>query len=169
MEFKEVIRTRRSIRSYTEQGVADSTVEDLIRAAMLAPSAGNQQPWHFVVIRNRTDLSAIPDFHPFSKMVETAPLAILVCGDPQGCKWPDYWAQDCSAATQNLLLAARAIGLGTVWAGVFPDEGRMAGFRNLLGIPKNIYPFALVPVGWPAGEFVEMNRFRPERIHADHW
>ena len=102
-------------------------------------------------------------------MVEKAQAAILVCGDPDGRKWPAYWPQDCSAATQNLLLAARDLGLGTVWAGVYPDEGRMAGFRKLLAIPENIYPFSLIPVGWPSGDFMTQERFNPQLIHREAW
>jgi nitroreductase len=169
MEFVDVVKTRRSIRNYTDQPVPKEMIETIIRAAMAAPSAGNQQPWHFIILTERAKLDAIPAFHPYSKMVEKAPVAILICGDPDGRKWPAYWPQDCSAATQNLLLAARDLGLGTVWAGVYPDEGRMAGFRQLLAIPENIYPFSLIPVGWPAGDFQEMRRFHPQRIHLDAW
>lgn len=169
MEFQDVVKTRRSIRNYTEKPVSEEMIEAVIRTAMMAPSAGNQQPWHFIVLRKREQLDAIPTFHPYSKMVQKAQVAILICGDPDGGKWPDYWAQDCSAATQNLLLGARNLGLGTVWAGVYPDEARMAGFRQLLGIPDNIYPFALVPVGWPDGDFQEADRFNSARIHFGAW
>ncbi len=169
MELFEALRSRRSIRSYTEEPVSDELLAELLDAAMLAPSAGNQQPWHFVVIRDRHKLDKIPNFHPYSKMVLKATVAILICGDPEGKKWPAFWSQDCSAATQNLLLAARGLGLGSVWAGVYPEEGRMDGFRKLLGIPENIYPFAFVPLGWPDVDFQVMNRFRPELIHNDRW
>lgn len=169
MEFAKVVSTRRSIRSFTGQPVSDEHVETILRAAMSAPSAGNQQPWHFIVLRDKEKMAVIPKFHPYAKMVLKAPVAILVCGDPEGRKWPAFWSQDCSAATQNLLLAARDAGLGTVWTGVFPDEDRMAGFRQLLGIPDTIFPFALVPVGWPDGEFKEMDRFEPSRIHTESW
>jgi nitroreductase len=169
MELVDVIKTRRSIRNYTAQPVAKEMIEAIIRAAMAAPSAGNQQPWHFIVLKERAKLDAIPEFHPYSKMVHKAQTAILICGDPDGKKWPAYWPQDCSAATQNLLLAARDLGLGTVWAGVYPDEDRMAGFRKLLAIPEKIYPFSLIPVGWPEGDFQEMERFNPKLVHFDAW
>lgn len=169
MELQEVIRTRRSIRNYEDRPVSDEHISNIIEAAMYAPSAGNQQPWHFIVIRDRQKLDRIPTFHPYSRMVLQAQVAILVCGDPEGGKWPAYWVQDCSAAAQNLLLAARDLGLGTVWAGVYPDEGRMAGFRDLLAIPQSVYPFALIPVGWPASEFGRVQRVRPDRIHHDSW
>lgn len=169
MEFSEVVSTRRSIRAYTDQDVDAATVERVLRAAMSAPSAGNQQPWHFVVIRDRQRREAIPAIHPYARMVLQAPVAILVCGDPEGRKYPQYWQQDCSAATQNLLLAARAEGLGTVWCGVYPNEERVTGFRRLLNIPAHILPFALVPLGWPATAFKSEDRYNALAVHEETW
>jgi len=169
MELLDAIHTRRSIRKYLDTPVPAGMIEAVIRAAMAAPSAGNQQPWLFIVITDRTRLDAIPAFHPYSRMVLTAPAAILVCGDPIGKKWPTFWDQDVSAATQNLLLAARDLGLGTVWVGVYPEQNRMNGFRNLFAIPEHIIPFALVPIGWPDGRFEAVDRFRPELVHAETW
>ncbi|MFW2366559.1 MAG: nitroreductase family protein [Desulforhopalus sp.] len=169
MEFFEVVNTRRSIRSFTDDPVSEEIVERVLRAAMSAPSAGNQQPWHFVIVRDRKNLEQIPRFHPYAKMVEKCHVAVIVCGDPGGKKWPAFWTQDCSAATQNMLLAARALGLGTVWAGIFPEESRMAGFRKLFGIPDNIFPFAIVPMGWPTGEFKEKERYNPTRVRREVW
>jgi len=169
MELLDAIHTRRSIRKYLNKPVPEEMIETILRAAMAAPSAGNQQPWHFVVITDRARLDAIPAFHPYSKMVLQAPAAILVCGDPDGKKWPTFWDQDVGAATQNILLAARDLGLGTVWVGVYPEKDRMEGFRKLLGIPENIIPFSFIPVGWPEGHFEAVNRFRPELVHQENW
>lgn len=169
MELMEAIRTRRSIRKFQNRPVPDDMLKTIIEAAMLAPSAGNQQPWHFVVIKDRKKLDAIPSFHPYSKMVLQVPVAILICGDPDQKPWPDFWVQDCSAAAQNLLLAARDLGLGTVWTGVYPDKSRMDGFRKSFAIPEHIFPFALIPVGWPVGDFLPADRFNPERIHQEIW
>jgi len=169
MDLIEAIRTRRSIRQFQNLPVDEDKVTAIIEAAMLAPSAGNQQPWHFIVISDRAKLDAIPTFHPHSKMVLQAPVAILICGDPTGTPWPDFWVQDCSAATENALLAARSFGLGSVWAGIYPVAERMTGFRNLLAIPDHVYPFSLIPLGWPIGEFQAAERFKPERIHRDSW
>ncbi len=169
MEFNEVVYTRRSIRAYCEQEVEEAAVERVLRAAMAAPSAGNQQPWQFIVIRDREKREAIPAIHPYARMVLQAPVAILVCGDPDGKKYPQYWQQDCSAATQNLLLAARDQGLGTVWCGVYPDQTRIDGFRKLLAIPSHILPFALVPLGWPGIIFQAVERFNPAVIHYEQW
>ncbi|MBT8333711.1 MAG: nitroreductase family protein [Desulfobacterales bacterium] len=168
MEFYQVLKTRRSIRKFRKSEVTSELVEKLIAAAMLAPSAGNQQSWQFIVIRDREKLDAVPAIHPYCTMIKQVPVAILVCGDPAGKKWPDFWVQDCSAATQNLLLAARAEGLGTVWTGIYPLVDRMKGCRNLFSIPDHIIPFALIPVGWAEDEgFKETSRFKPELIHED--
>lgn len=169
MELLEALKTRRSIRQYQNRPVPEAMISTLMEAAMLAPSAGNQQPWHFIIVTDPAKLQAIPQFHPHSKMVLQAPVAVVICGDPTGKAWPAFWVQDCSAATQNLLLAARDLGLGTVWAGIYPVEERMIGFRRLLGIPEHIFPFALVPVGWPTGDFPSADRFRPELIHKELW
>ncbi|WP_136795215.1 nitroreductase family protein [Desulfosediminicola ganghwensis] len=169
MDVFDAINTRRSIRSYTDQPVSDEMVQDIIKAGMLAPSAGNQRPWHFIVIRDQELLAKVPDFQSYAKMVTKAPVSILVCGDPEGKKWPDFWPQDCSAALQNMLLAARGLGLGTVWAGIYPLEERIVATRNLFGIPENVIPFAIMPIGWPKDEFTAKDRFEPELIHHDRW
>jgi nitroreductase len=102
-------------------------------------------------------------------MVVKAPLAILVCGAPEGRKWPTFWSQDCSAATQNILLAARDLGLGTVWVGIYPEKERIAGFRRVFELPQEIIPFALIPVGWPDGEFKILDRFNTNLVHQETW
>ena len=114
---------------------------------MFAPSAGNQQPWHFVVIDDREILDQVPPVHPYSKMMRQVGVAIVVCGNLQRERHQRYWVQDCAAATQDLLLAARAQGLGTVWLGVFPREDRVAGLRRLLDLSEYIVSLVLVPVG----------------------
>ena len=160
---------RRSIRRYSDMKVADLDLDRLLRAAMAAPSAGNQQPWHFVVIRERALLDAIPPIHPNAGMARNAPLAILVCGDVAGRRYPEFWVQDCSAATENLLLAAHSRGLGAVWCGIYPDLERATAFRTLLGIPEQIIPMALVVVGHPAESKPPADRYDPERVHWDGW
>ncbi len=168
MELLKAIHTRRSIRSFTDKPVADEDIDKILRAAMSAPSAGNQQSWHFIVVRDKEKLAAVPAIHPYAKMVPQAQVAIIVCGRLDG-KWPAFWSQDCSAATQNMLLAARDLGLATVWAGIYPETERMAGFRNVFGIPEDVLPFAIVPVGWSDTEFKEMDRFRPELVSYEKW
>jgi nitroreductase len=163
------IHARRSIRKYSAEAVSDADVTELLEAAMAAPSAGNQQPWHFVVIRDRAALNAIPGFHPHASMAPHAPVAILVCGDPTLEKHPGYWVQDCSAATENLLLAATAKGLGAVWCAVYPKPERVEGFARLLGLPAHVIPLAFVPIGHPAESKPPARRYNPERVHTNRW
>lgn len=169
MDAMEAILSRRSIRKYTDQSVSDEIVTELLEAAMSAPSAGNEQPWHFVVIKDREKLNAIPNFHPHSRMLEHAPVAILVCGDEQLQKYEGYWVQDCSAATQNLLVAVQAKGLGAVWLGIYPIAERVAGLQKLLGIPESVTPFALISIGYPVEEKPPAERYNAARIHHNQW
>jgi nitroreductase len=169
METMEAILTRRSIRRYTRESVSESVIEEILRAAMQAPSAGNEQPWQFVVITDRATLREIPRFHPHANMVPDAPVAVLVCGDLHREIHAGFWVQDCSAATQNILLAAHAKGLGAVWLGIFPREDRVAAFRKIAGLPGHVVPLALVPIGFPAAGKPEEKRFDRSRIHRDRW
>ena len=169
MEALEVILSRRSVRQYTQKGVPEEILRKLLEAAMSAPSAGNGQPWHFVVIREHAILDEIPEFHPYSTMIREASMGILVCGDLT-LENRGFWVQDCSAATENLLLAAHATGLGAVWLGVYPLEERVQGFRRLLGLPKEIMPFALISIGYPAGETsLPVKRYDPLKVHSNRW
>lgn len=165
----EAILSRRSIRKYTEQPVSGEIVKELLEAAMSAPSAGNQQPWHFVVIRDRQILNQITGVHPHSLMLKEAPAAVLVCGDLILERHKGYWVQDCSAATENMLIAAQAKGLGAVWLGVYPREDRVAGIRKIIGLPDHVVPFAIVSIGYPGEHKPPSNRFDPGRIHYDRW
>jgi nitroreductase len=170
MDAMEAILTRRSVRQYTEGSIPADTVQSLLEAAMSAPSAGNQQPWQYVVIDDRNILDSIPKVHPYSGMLKQAPLAIVVCGDMEREKYKgDYWVQDCSAATQNLLIAARALGLGAVWLGVYPLEDRIRGLTKLLNLPEHIIPLAVISIGHPASEQGRVNRYDMKRIHKNKW
>ncbi len=169
MEALEAILSRRSIRRYTSEPVAEETVSELLRAAMSAPSANNLQPWHFVVVDDREVLDAIQEFHPYSKMLSEAPLAILVCGDSRAEDKQSYMIQDCSAATQNLLLAAYAVGLGAVWLGIHPRQGRIEGCRKLFDLPDHILPLALIAIGHPAERKPRADRFDPSRVRRNRW
>jgi len=136
---------------------------------MSAPSACNAQPWQFVVIRDRKILKEVPRINPYAAMAEHAPLAILVCGDVSLEISAGYWVVDCAAAVQNLLLAAHTLGLGAVWTGVYPQQDRIEGFRNLLNLPQQVIPHSLIPMGYPAEEPADEDRFRPDRVHLDGW
>ena len=163
------ILTRRSIRKYKPQAVPDEIITELLTAAMCAPSAGNEQPWEFVVINDRKLLDRIPEFHPYATMLKEAPVAILVCGDLKREKHKGYWVQDCSAATENMLIAVNEKKLGAVWLGIYPREERVAGLRKLLGIPENIVPFSLIAIGYPAEVKEPADRFDPSRVHQNRW
>lgn len=141
---------RRSIRKYLDKPVAKEDIDDLLRAAMAAPSAGNEQPWEFIVVDDKNVLKKIADVQPYAKMLYEAPVAIVVCGDLNKEKHKGFWVQDCSAATQNILLEATDKGLGTVWIGVYPDDTRVKDISNIFGIPSNVIPLSIVAVGYPA-------------------
>ncbi|MGC9324850.1 MAG: nitroreductase family protein [Desulfomonilia bacterium] len=170
MDVFEAIHTRRSVREYEDTPIPDDILEKVLRAAMNAPSAKNEQPWHFVVITDRDILEQVPTFHPYAEMVLKAPVVIAVCADSTLERAAHgYWIADCSAATQNILLAAHALGLGAVWAGIFPQEERMKGLQKLLGLPEHVLPLALVPMGYPRKKGKHKDRFLPERIHYNRW
>jgi nitroreductase len=165
----DAILTRRSIRKYTDQPVSEESVSELLRAAMAAPSAGNQQPWQFVVIRERKTLDQLAVVHPYAAMARTAQVAVAVCGDLSLETNQGYWVQDCAAATENLLIAAEARGLGAVWLGVYPREDRVASIQALLSLPDNVIPLSVVPIGYPAQHPGPADRFDPSRIHLECW
>ncbi|MGO8684995.1 MAG: nitroreductase family protein [Thermoleophilia bacterium] len=167
--FYDPVLTRRSIRRYTSAPVSDEQIQRLLEAAMSAPSAGNQQPWHFIVVTDRVVLNKVPTIHPYAAMLREAPLAIVVCADPSNPQYPDYWVQDCSAATQNILIEARLLGLGSVWLGVHCRPEREAAVRELFNIPAEIEPLAIVAVGHPGEEKPPANRYLEERVHRDRW
>lgn len=169
MDLFDAIYGRRSIRRYTAEPVSDDDVTQLLKAAMAAPSAGNEQPWHFVIVSEREKLDAITKFHPYANALETAPLGIVVCGDLTLERYEGFWVQDCSAAIENMLLAAHALGLGAVWLAGHPVEDRCKNLRRLLGIPANVVPLAIIAVGHPGETKEAMDRYNPSRIHRDKW
>jgi nitroreductase len=169
MDALEAILSRRSIRKYKPTPIPENTVHELINAAMHAPSAGDKHPCHFVVVTSRKILDQIPSFHEYSNMVKEAPLAVFVCGDTQTENSSGMWIQDCSAATENLLIAANAKGLGSVWLGVYPLEGRINGCRKLLGLPDSVLPLCIVVIGHAGEHKPPVNRFNAGKLHWDKW
>ena len=162
----ENIMTRTSIRQFKAQPVEQDKVDILLKAAMAAPTALNLQPWHFIVINDKETIALLSGKQPTS-----APLMIAVCGDtdktmlPDGStKLPDFWVEDVSAATENLLLAAHALGLGAVWTGVYPAMDRTAEVANVLNCPQNIVPLAVVRVGYPDESPEPKNKFKEDNI-----
>ena len=168
MDAMEAILTRRSIRKYTKQPVSDELVKELLEAAMYAPSAANQQPWCFVVINDRKVLDEIPKYHFYSSMIKEAQLAIVVCCD-RNLQKGEFGVQDCVAATENLLLAAHAKGLGAVWLGIHTAADNMAGTVKLLNLPDNIMPITMISIGYPAEEKPRPERYRADRVHYNKW
>ena len=169
MNALEVIFARRSIRKFLPKAVSRGEIEELLRAAMAAPSAGNAQPWLFLVITDKMKLAQIPSIHPYAAMCPESAASILVCGNPQLEKYAGFWPQDCAAAVQNLLLAARAGGLGTVWCGVYPTEERIQAFRGMFGLPEVVVPFALVALGHPDQPFGRRDRYDAAKVHWETW
>ena len=165
----DAILKRRSIRRYRPEIVDKSVIKELLIAGMYAPSARNQQPWHFLVIDDRGLLDEIMKVHPYASMLPGASFAILVCGDENLELSKGYWSVDCAAATQNILLAAHALELGAVWLGVYPREERQQGIREIVDLPDHVHPFALISVGYPAEEKPVPDRIREDRIRWNKW
>ena len=166
-ELIKTIFARRSIRKYMRKPVSKRDLKTMLEAAMAAPSASNRKPWHFITITNRDTLDKLARAHPYAKMLLEAPLCIAVCGDTTLSA--RYWVQDCSAATENLLLAVVALGLGAVWLGVFPREERVNPIRRILNVPENIVPLNLISIGHPAEEKEHRTQYDKQRVHHEQW
>ena len=167
MTVLETILTRRSIRKYLKKDIPADLIDLIIEAAMYAPTANNSQSWEFVVVRNRNIIDQLAIVHPYAKMLKYAPLAVLVCGNMNIVESEGYQNQNCSAATQNLMLAAHALGLGSVWLGVYPRKERIEPIHALLKLPSHIMPFTMISIGWPDEEKPKPERFDRKKIHFD--
>ncbi len=168
MDFFDVLMTRRSIRSFLPDPVSEEDIATLVKAGTMAPSAMNRQPWHFVVVTDREKLDAIADRHPHAAFARQAPLAIVVVATPAEASG-DFWVQDCSAATENILLAARALGLGSVWCGLYPVQERADILADILSVPKEYVPLSLIVLGHTEKEFCEAHRHNEAKIHHNSW
>lgn len=163
------ILSRASVRSYTDQKVEAGKVDSLLHAGMAAPSAVNRQPWRFVVVEDTTTLNAIAEITPNARMAASAPLAIVVCGDMSVYSDDEqmlrqFWVQDASAATENILLAAHALGLGAVWTGTYPDEKRCAAVAELLSLPENVTPLCTIVIGYPTEQPEAKDKWNAENV-----
>lgn len=168
----ETIMTRTSIRDFKDKPVDDEKIETMLRAAMAAPTAVNKQPWRFIVIKDRKTLNAIAENFNSMKMAAKAPLAIVVCGDLNATlegEGAEYWVQDASAATENLLLAAHSLGLGAVWCGIYPIKQRVGQLKEMLEIPDSIVPLNVIPIGYPAENPQPKDKWKPSEIHYETW
>jgi len=163
------ILSRKSVRSYTEQDVTPEQVETILKAAMAAPSGMNLQPWRFVVVREQETKDKLSG--GFNKMISKAPVVIVVCGYTPGRFDGENrnWTADCAAATENLLLAVEALGLGAVWTACYPYEERLSTTIEALGLPEEVKPYCIVPIGHPAGDTQPKDKWKPENIHYEKW
>lgn len=161
------IMTRTSVRKYTDAPVSKENIETLLRAGMAAPTAVNRQPWHFIAITSKEKLAELAGEGPRGGMLRQAALAIVVCGDMEKAmqgKAQEYWIQDCSAATENILLAAHALGLGAVWTGLHPMEDRCATVAQVLKLPKTLIPLCTIVIGHPAEQPQPKDKWKPENV-----
>ncbi len=164
------IMTRASVRSYTAEQVSDSLVSKILRAGMAAPTAANQQPWQFIVVNDRNLKDSITAAFEYTKMVADCSFAIVVCGDMDNLFKDDipdggFWVEDCSAAAENMLLAAHALGIGGVWCGIYPLKDREARLRSILNLPPNLTPLNVMAFGYPAATVAPKDKWKPAKIH----
>ena len=177
----ETIMSRKSVRSFTGGKLSEEQLNTLLKAAMAAPTAMNAQPWSFLVITDDEAKSAIPGAER-GDAIKTAGAVIIVCGETTLSRIPrdnpdgepevfpnGFWYQDCSAAAENLLLAAEAIDLGAVWLSCYPNEGKCAAVKAAFGLPENVEPLCIIPVGVPAGEDQPKDKWKPEKVHNNRW
>jgi nitroreductase len=166
------IMTRVSVRNFTGEKISDEQIETLLRAGMAAPSAINKQPWAFVVIKDEAILAKLGEALPYSRCSNKPAIAIIPCGDLSKAipgEMAGFWINDVSAATENILLAAHAMGLGAVWTGLHPDMNRAKMVQEMLGMPEHIIPLCIVPVGIPAENPDVKDKFNTDNIHYNAW
>lgn len=165
----DTIYDRRSVRKYIDKDVNPDLVDEILRAAMFAPSGCNKQPWHFVVFNDKELIKEIKAMHPYASALASAPVCIMVCGDTEKEMATGFYQVDCSAAIENMLLAAKAIGLDTCWMGIYPWEETMAEFSNRFNLPQNIKPFALISLGYSDTKQERPKRYDSSKIHYNEW
>lgn len=167
----ENIMTRASVRQFTDRAISKDTLETIVKAGMAAPSAVNKQPWEFIVVTDRPVLDSLMAHHPHANL-QTATAAIVVCGNMEKAMEGEgqaYWIQDCSAATENVLLAAHSLGLGAVWCGVYPMQDRVVPVREVLNLPSYVTPLNIISMGYPASQPEPKDKWNPEKVHYQQW
>ena len=166
-----VIHERKSVRNFTGEAVDKVQLETIVRAGMAAPTAVNKQPWSFVIISDRAQMDKLTAVLPYAKMLAKAGAAIVVCAEPKRAyeEKTEFAIIDASLAGENILLAAEALNLGSVWTAAYPDPDLMAHVRNALGIPADVIPLAVMPVGHPTGEDKPKNKYNKDKIHWSRW
>lgn len=163
----ENIHNRKSVRDYIpDKAITDEELNKLLKAGMAAPSGMDKQPWEILVINDKEILNKLAQDLPYAKMLTKAPMAIIVCGDTTKSS---YWYLDCSLVSQNILLAAEAMGLGAVWTAAYPYEDRIEAIKNLIDIPDHVTPLNVIPVGHPEGEHQPKNKWDETKVHRNKW
>lgn len=165
----EAIFTRRSVRRYQNKSVEVEKIEKLLRAAMQAPSAGNQRPWEFIVVQDKDRLAKLAMTSPYAKVCADAPLVLVLLGNMENMKFPEHWEQDLGAATQNILLEAVHLNLGAVWLGVAPAVDRVKYLSELFSLPEHIQPYCLISLGYPLDEKANhfIDRYDCTKVHNE--
>jgi nitroreductase len=169
METLEAIFKRRSIRKFTDKQISESDIKTLLKAAMMTPTAVNAQEWEFLVIRDKEKLAAITQIHEHSQMLKQADAAIIICANIEKEILPGYWIGDCGACAQNILLAATALGIGSVWLGVQPNDKRVEDFKKLFALPAHIMPFNVIALGYPAETKEDVDRYDEAKVRYEKW
>jgi nitroreductase len=166
-DLLELLYSRRRVRDFTDEAVSDEQVETMLKAAMAAPSTQDLRPWHFVVVRKRKVLDKLAEVHKYAYMLEKAPLAIVICGDEKISE--KHWVEDTCVATQNLLLAATALGLGGVWISLYPKKKHQKYARDLLDIPDHVGVLCVLAVGRPPERKIVRPSYDTKRVHQEEW
>jgi len=160
------IHNRKSVRNYTDQPIKTEDLIALVKAGMAAPSGMDRRPWEFYILQDKEQMSILAQQLPYAKMLEKAQAAIIVFGNPD---ISSYWYLDCSAATQNILIAAESLGLGAVWTAAYPYEERMAAIIDTLNTPEPYRPLALIPIGYPVGTEKPKDKWDEAKVHIGKW
>lgn len=166
--MKEIF-TRKSERVYLDKEIDDKDIKEILKAAMQAPSAGNQKPWEFVVVKSKETMKKIDEFHPYAQALKTANALIVVCGNLSKERFKGYWVQDCSASIENILLEAKSKNIGSVWIGIYPEKPRVDFIKELLGLPEDVIPLSIVAIGYPEKETEAVSRFNESLIHYEKY
>lgn len=171
-ETLKTIFERKSVRNFIDGNITFEKLELIVKAGMAAPSAVDKRPWEFIIIKDKVTLKKLADVLPYAKMAEFAQAGIVVCGDinrQHGGKNSSYWVQDCSAATENILLAVESLGYGAVWTALFPYIDRVDSVVGILHLPEHIKPLNFIPIGIPSGIDLPKDKFNPKQIHREKW
>lgn len=169
MDVMSAILTRRSVRKFTGVPIKEEELKTILEAGFHGPSAHNLRPINFVIINEKLQLEAIAKFHPYAKMLPQAGCGIVVCGDTKRQKLEGFLVEDCSAAIENMLLAAHSLNLGAVWCGLYPVQELTDEFIKLLTLPEDIMPIGLVVVGNKTEDVAPVNRYDETKIHYNNW